>query len=743
MNYNYDFYIAAMLIMAILIVYHFSTPQVKNLACRLYGFLLVLTFACCLSDVIWGEVCLKHFPDNIALNYFFQMLAYSTQNLVPVTYLIYISVLIGDENAIPQRVQSYTISAVLIQVLIWTTPWTGWAFRYSYEDGYQRGPLLNVFVIFAFVYMILGLVEMYLKRSRMGIRYLCSTLVFLLATVGLTTLQMLCPGYMLIGCAATLCCLVMQLTLQNPQLIKEANEKEIAARIEAEEANKAKSSFLANMSHEIRTPMNAICGMAEILGKSPLNPLEREYVHTIQEASKSLLTIIDDVLDFSKIDAGKLELIPEEYYFDQMIMAVEDIIAARLQDKDIRFEVSIADNVPKRLKGDRGKIHQILINVLGNAVKFTERGKIALDISFNAVSESKMRIEFRVTDTGIGIKQEDMGKLFSYFSQVDTMRNRKVEGTGLGLALSKRLATLMNGDITVNSEYGIGSTFQIEVEQELLEGYDESERESTEGYQAYIFEDDYDVRWYLTRLLSQAGISSVFLNDVMQLQALKEKDFDPIKTILFYSYEKSYQVVKDAMIPFRTIALMEYYTVAEMNKPVTYYLRKPFDIFRIRKAIFDPDVAKIIEPQEQKVSFRNVRVAVVDDNKVNLKVTATLLRDFHVIPEAFASGASALKALEMGREYDVIFMDHMMPEMDGVEAAKRIRSMGTDYTDKAIIIALTANAIEGVEKEYLEAGMNDCLFKPVSSDQLKEKLLKYVLPEKVIYTMETEEAKEE
>ena len=739
MNYNYDFYIASSVVMAILMVYHFITPQIKSQANRIYSFLLVLTFSCCLFDVIWGEICMVCLADNIFINYLFQILTYSTQNLVPVTYLLYMSVLVEETDTFSKKILYMCIPAGAVQLIVWTTPWTGLAFTYTGEQGYQRGPLLTAFVVLAFVYMVLGAVTMFIKGRKLGMRYLCSSLVFLVATVVLTSMQMVFEGYMLIGSAATICCLVMQLTLQNPQLIREANEKEIAARIEAEEANKAKSSFLANMSHEIRTPMNAICGMAEILGKSPLNPLEREYVNTIQEASKSLLSIIDDVLDFSKIDAGKLELLPEEYYFDQMIMAVEDIIAARLQEKDIRFEVSIADNVPKRLKGDRGKIHQILINILGNAVKFTERGKIALDISFQSISENQLRIEFLVTDTGIGIKQEDMGKLFSYFSQVDTTRNRKVEGTGLGLALSKRLTSLMNGDITVTSEYGVGSTFKVEVQQELLEAYDESEKENADGYQAYIYEDDYDVRWYLTRLLSQAGISSVFLNDVEQLNALKEKNFDPVKTILFYSYEKNYQVVKDAMVPFRTIALMEYYTVARGDQPITYYLRRPFDIFRIRKVIFDPDVSKVIQPEKQKVSFRNTRVAVVDDNKVNLKVTATLLREFSVIPEAFASGAAVLKALEMGREYDVIFMDHMMPEMDGVEAAKRIRSMGTDYTERAIIIALTANAIDGVEKEYLDAGMNDCLFKPVSSEQLKEKLLNYVSAEKVIYSTETTE----
>lgn len=738
MDFNYDFYMASVVIMAILITYHFNMPKVKSLSNRVYGYLLVLTFGCCLFDVIWGEVFLKKFPEDVFNNYLFQILSYSTQNLVPVVYLLYICVLVEEKFKITLKVICYCIPAIAVQVLIWTTPWTGLAFTYSAEKGYQRGPFLNIFVLLAFIYILCGMLEMFVRGRKMGNRYMLSATIFVVATIVLTTLQMMFPGYQLIACAATICCLVMQLTLQNPQLIKEAKEKEVAARIEAEEANKAKSSFLANMSHEIRTPMNAICGMAEILEKSNLNPLEREYVQTIQKASKSLLSIIDDVLDFSKIDAGRLELLSEEYLFDELIMTVEDIIAARLQEKDIRLEISIADDIPKKLFGDRGKIHQILINVLGNAVKFTERGKISLEVSFHYCEERQVRIEFRVTDTGIGIKQEDMGKLFNYFSQVDTMRNRRVEGTGIGLALSRRLASLMNGDITANSEYGVGSTFTVTVQQEVLEKYDISDKENAADYVAYIYEDDYDVRWYLTRLLSQAGVSSVFLNDVEQLNALKDKDYDMEKTMLFYSYEKNYQMVKEAQVPFRTIALMEYYTIAKPDCPITYYLRKPFDIFRVRKAVFNPEMSEMPLMQGTKVSFRDTRVAVVDDNKVNLKVTATLLREMQIIPEAFASGAAVLKALNMGREYDVIFMDHMMPEMDGVETARRIRSIGTDYTEKAVIIALTANAINGVEKEYLEAGMNDCLFKPVSSEQLKEKLLKYVSSEKIFYSMEEE-----
>lgn len=733
MKFNYDFYIAAMAVVAVLMAYYFSVPKINNLASRCYGFLLWLTFLCCASDMFSGEVLMEAFADNVPLNYAGQMIAFSFQHLIPVVYMLYMIVLARKLDKIEARLAYWGIPALLVQILIYTTPWTRLVFSYTREEGYQRGPAMWFLIVVAVFYLIWAALELTVHGKKLGKRYQFIACSFFGISVAFLVIQMVSGTIMLLGAACALSCLVMQLTLQNPQMIKEANEKEIEARMVAEEANRAKSSFLANMSHEIRTPMNAICGMAEILGKSQLNPIEKDYVHTIQEASKSLLSIIDDVLDFSKIDAGKLELIPEEYEFDKMIMAVEDIIAARLHGKDIRFEISIADNIPKRLRGDKGKIHQILINILGNAVKFTEKGKIALDITFHKEEKNQIRMEFLVTDTGIGIKQEDMGKLFSHFSQVDTMRNRKVEGTGLGLALSKRLANLMNGDITVTSEYGVGSCFKIEVEQELLESYEGFSQKNHEQFQAYIYEDDYDVRWYLTRLLSQAGVSSIFLHDVNQLNALRSKDFDREKTVLFYSYEKSYMEVKEAGVPFRSIALMEYYTVAKAERPVTYYLRKPFDIFKIYGVLFEAEIADEPDAAEKKVVFQNARVAVVDDNKVNLKVTATLLREFQVVPEAFSSGESILKALKMGRRYDMIFMDHMMPEMDGVETTKRLRQMDDQYAKSVVIIALTANAIDGVEKEYQEAGMNDCLFKPVNSERLREKLLKYLPEEKISY----------
>lgn len=732
MKYNHDFYFASSVVLIILWIYRISTPKANNLLSKMFGVFLPLSLLCCVSDIISCSIFMVKFPDNVFLNYFGQMFSYSAQHLVPVVYFVYMLVLAKKYEKLPKYIFWCLLPGIIIQLLIWTTPITKLAFVYTKENGYERGPALLCFQAVAFAYLLTATIVILIRSKKRRRIYSLFVLFFLFLGIGLTIIQMLYPEYVLIGVASAIGCLVMQLMLQNPQMIKEANEKEVMARIMAEEANRAKSSFLANMSHEIRTPMNAICGMAEILDKSLMNPIEKEYVHTIQEASSRLLRIIDDVLDFSKVDAGKTELFCEEYDFPEMLNGVEEIIAARLQEKDVFFEIFVGENIPAVLYGDHGKLHQILINILGNAVKFTNSGRITLDVFFETQSRSnKMLLRFKVSDTGIGIRQEDMGKLFNQFSQVDTTRNRKVEGTGLGLALSKRFANLMNGDIKAISEYGVGSTFIIEVEQEVVELYESIDIKEMESYRVYIYEENYETRRYLSRLLSTLGITPILITDDNRLRKLEVSTADESNSVLFYTYEKFYDLVKEINLPFKTVALIEYYSIVKPNRQVKYYLRKPFDIFKVIKLFADENVFEVENETQQEVLIKDARVAVVDDNKVNLRVVATLLRELGVMAETFTSGENILKALERGREYDIIFMDHMMPVMDGVEVTQKIRKMRGKYAQKAIIIALTANAIDGVQKEYLDAGMDDWIFKPVNIERLREKMVKYLPKHKI------------
>ena len=536
--------------------------------------------------------------------------------------------------------------------------------------------------------------------------------------------------YVLLDAAMGISAFIMQLTLLNPKMIRDASEKEIVARKAAEAANAAKSSFLANMSHELRTPLNAIYGMTELLEKSKLDDFQEDSVTTIRHASEKLISIVDDLLNYSKIDSGNLDINETEYKFSDLLERAETYMAEQLDERNIDFEVNVGAGIPSKLYGDYEKVYTILKNILSNASKFTEKGKIILDISFNIFAENNMKLIFKVRDTGIGIKPTDMKKLFKSFSQVDDKTNRKIQGTGIGLALSKQLANLMNGDIEVHSEYGFGSCFEISVIQKYLELEKLPSEREVVNYKVYLYTEEYDLKWHISKIFSRLGISVIFVHNIKQLEKIPLKKINNMKTILLYSYEKSKKEVESLNLPFRTIAIAEYNTVIPKDDQ-NNVLVKPIDIIKIRRIVFDRmyDIVfkeRLAKGKDNQFDLSNAHIALVDDNKVNLRIEAALLKDFNVKIEAFTSGSAILKAYSLGRRYDIIFMDHMMPEVDGIETAKRIRNLPENAGRTVKIIALTANVIQGVENEYIAAGMDDWLFKPVKQEQLKGMILKHL-----------------
>lgn len=390
-------------------------------------------------------------------------------------------------------------------------------------------------------------------------------------------------------------------------------------------AGEAKGRFLANMSHEIRTPISAVLGMNEMILRESREANIKEYAMDIQTAGQNLLSIINDILDMSKIESGKMELVPVDYDFSSVVHDVMNMIRAKADKKKLSLKLNIDDSLPSRLYGDDVRLRQILINILNNAVKYTEKGGVTLSITGETVAGVE-HLHFDVTDTGIGIKESELGRLFRAFERIDESRNRNIEGTGLGMSITMQLLHLMGTTLQVKSVYGEGSSFFFDLEQPIM-------------------------------------------------------DFEPI---------------------------------GDLGERI----RKQAQAYEYTASFIAPEA----------------NILVVDDKDINRKVFCNLLKEMQIHIDQADSGSMCLEKVSK-HHYDMIFLDHMMPELDGVETLHKMKEMESNVSRDAYIVALTANAVSGAREMYLEEGFDDFLSKPVVADKLEEMIQKH-LPEYKIRWME-------
>ena len=401
----------------------------------------------------------------------------------------------------------------------------------------------------------------------------------------------------------------------------------------ADSANAAKSRFLANMSHEIRTPINAVLGMDEMILRESNEKEIRAYASDIMSAGRTLLSLINDILDLSKVEEGKMEIIPVQYDLSSLINDLINMIRGRAENKGLEFKVQVDEHVPHLLTGDEIRIRQCAMNVLTNAVKYTESGEVNFTITYEKKDEDNISLRFTVADTGIGMKAEDMEALFSPYKRIEEKRNRSIEGTGLGMSITRQLLELMGSTLEVDSVYGEGSTFSFAIDQEV-------------------------VKW------EEIGDITTRLNDMSE---------------------------------------------------------KPYEYHELFHA---PDA----------------RILVVDDTEMNLTVIRNLLKKTRIQIDTASSGKEALR-LTADTRYDVIFVDHMMPDMDGIETLQHIRESG--MSKDSPVVALTANAVSGAREMYLKAGFEDYLSKPVDGEKLERMLLLELLPDDKIIDPESDESGED
>ena len=393
--------------------------------------------------------------------------------------------------------------------------------------------------------------------------------------------------------------------------------------VEAESANKAKSMFLSNISHELRTPLNAILGMDEMILRECNGGPILEYAENIRNAGNSLLGLVNDILDFSKIEAGKMEIIPVEYALSSLLNDLVNMIQKRAEKKSLQLIVNADQNLPTILYGDEIRIKQIVTNILTNAVKYTEKGSVTLTVGFKKIADEKISLRFEIKDTGIGIKPEDIPKLFNAFERIEEKRNRTIEGTGLGMNITQKLLHLMGSELEVSSVYGSGSTFAFSIDQPV-------------------------VNW------------------------------EPLG-----NFEETYRNM--------------------LGKHKQYH---------------------------EKFTAPDAKILVVDDTQLNLAVVKGLLKQTLIRIETAESGYECLH-LVTKEHFDIIFLDHRMPGIDGIETLQKMKTLPNNLNVETPVIALTANAVSGAREQYMAAGFNSYISKPISPTELESMIIKYLPPDKV------------
>lgn len=636
MRFNIEFQISALIMMLVIVIVFFSKKRYDSLENRIYGYMIIVVLFLVLSDI--ASVVMLATPDKYPwLTVFLGHIYLAVLHAVIACMCMYTTAM-----AIKGRLKD---ASKAVRILFWIWPAEGIAGMLTsflltlYPVGYGRyvyteGPAVQFSFACGALAILYMLIFAIANRKRIRIRQQLPIYLYAFVELIMVVMQNTNRFLLLSTFATVIVIYIMYFTLENPdlKLIRALNK----AKEEAESANRAKTMFLTNMSHEIRTPINTILGMDEMIIRETKSQEVTEYAHNIKKAGKLLLSIVNDVLDFSKIESGKMELVEAEYQLGESVSDVIHLIRAKAEDKGLEFKTDIDKELPCSLYGDEVRLRQIVMNLLTNAVKYTDYGEIVLGVHFTKVSDNRIVLFVEVRDSGQGIREEDISKLYQSFQRIDESRNRDIEGVGLGLAIAQSLLEMMDSRLRVRSTYGKGSVFSFEM---------------------------------IQRVASWEPVGNV---DRQTEESGKSSD----------------------------------------------------------GSLWAPGAT----------------VLVTDDNVMNLAVIRGLLKRTGVQVFVASSGQETI-ALMKQHKFDVVFLDHMMPEMDGIETYREIRRMWKNgealMTQKNTpFLILTANAIVGAREMYLNEGFDDYISKPVDATNLERILRKY-LPKKYFVSLEPVRAEEE
>ncbi|MDY3796599.1 MAG: ATP-binding protein [Agathobacter sp.] len=500
-------------------------------------------------------------------------------------------------------------------------------------------------------------------------------------------------------------------------------------------AEQGKDDFLANVSHEIRTPVNTVVGMSEVILRENLDENIKEDILNIQTSGRQLVSIVSDILDFSELQSGKMKLVEVEYNLTSTIKDIIVMSQAMSIDKDIEIIVDCDGSIPVNLIGDEQKLRRMILNLINNAIKFTNEGCIVLSFEYRK-EEYGINLLITVRDTGIGINKKDIEKLFTTYNQVDTKRNRQEGGIGLGLAIVKSIVEVMGGVISVKSELQKGSEFKIVIPQKVRSYEPLAAPVRSNNYRLLTY---FDVEQFkhvsvrdaymrqIAHIADDLNIQMHMCHNISELKRRVERDFTSIVLIGINEYNKEQHYFDEISSRIKVVVLLDRTDLNQIKSSKIIKLCKPIFVGSFINSINQGN-----DTVKEKFTAPDAEILIVDDNLINLKVISGLLEPFNMKITLSTSVADALEKIDK-KQFDLIFMDHMMPEMDGIETLKRIRNKNGLYFKEVPIIALTANSVAGAREMFLEEGFQEFIAKPVELSILERVLRTFLAPNKLIY----------
>ncbi len=512
-------------------------------------------------------------------------------------------------------------------------------------------------------------------------------------------------------------------------------------------AEESKDDFLANVSHEIRTPINTICGISEIVLREDLTEGMQENVYTIQNAGRNLLSVVSDILDFSELQSGNVELVEESYNLSSTINDVINISLAKIYEKPLELLVDCDTNIPAGLLGDEQKLRRVIMNLVGNAIKFTINGCVCIKMTCRRESYG-INLVVTIKDTGIGMTRESLEKLFTSFNQVDTKRNRREEGIGLGLAISQAIVNKMGGFLSIRSEYGKGTEVQFVVPQKvendtpIVSVYNAQDMNvaicvDMEQFEAGAVREEYSR--IILRIIEQLNLKARVCRDLNELRRRAEREGFTHIFISMWEYQGEQEYFDQLSAKCKVIVVIDQIHEKRITNPRLQKIVKPIYLLNVVSALngeaLRSGVTEAYHLYHERFIAPEARILVVDDNIMNIRVLEGLLKPYQITVVVATSGRQALDKIE-AQNYDFVFMDHMMPEMDGIETLHHIRKKPGSYFREVPIIALTANAIAGTREMYLREGFQDYVAKPIELSVLERVLKRHIPENKIIKVLE-------